>query len=213
MKKIAIAIFAIGAVVLVSGCAKKGTENNNQGNSKKETAKEETGGVINSIKDAIGLGKKMECSYTYKEGNESFTTKTYIEGKKYKGESEAMGKKQMMVFDGETMYMWNPEDKKGTKWEQKCIEELNKDNKKEDSSAPKPTEEDIKDASEAFADAMDVKCTPVDSIDFSVPSDIVFSDMCEQLKAMQEKFKDMEKNLPKGANIPDGVSSGTEPQL
>ncbi|MFA5777520.1 MAG: hypothetical protein WC906_03715 [Parcubacteria group bacterium] len=206
MKKIAIAVFAIGAVILVSGCAKKGAENNNLSSAKKETAQTEetSGGVINSIKDAIGLGKKMECSYTYKVGDESFTTKTFVEGKKYKGESEVMGKKQLMVFDGETMYTWSEDTKTGSKWNQLCMEELNKDNKPaEDSSIPKATEEDVKDASEAFKDAMDVKCTPVASIDFSVPSDITFSDMCEQLKKMQ----DMTKNLPKGTELPAGVSA------
>ncbi len=204
MKKIAIVVFAIGAVALVSGCAKKEAENNNQ-----TVQKEETGGVINSIKDAIGMGKKMECTYTFKDGNESFTSKTYIEGEKYKGENEVMGKKQMMVFDGETMYSWSEADKKGTKWTKTCIDELNKDTKKEEkpSDTPAPTEEDISDASEAFKDAIDIKCVPVSSIDFSVPSDITFSDMCEQLKAMKEKFKDMGKNLPNGVNIPEGAGA------
>lgn len=210
IKKTIVLSSLILAVVLLSGCAKKGTENKN--GDKKETAqKEENGGMINSIKDAIGMGKKMECTYTYKagEGNESFTSKAYIEGKKYKSESEVMGKKQLMVFDGETMYTWSEADKKGTKWVKSCLDELNKDDKTEktDSNTTIPKEENIDDASEVFDDAMDTKCVPVDSIDFSVPSDIVFSDMCEQLKAMKESLG---KNLPKGVSIPKGAG---EPSL
>ncbi len=191
------------AVVLLSGCGKK-TAEQNAGN--KETAqKEETGGVITSIKDAIGLGKKMQCTYTYKEGEESFTSTTYVEGEKYKGESEIMGKKQIMVFDGNTMYSWSEADKKGTKWDKKCMEELNKDSKKtteESSDASALTGEELADASEVFDDALDTKCVPVASIDFSVPSDITFSDMCEQLKKMQ----DAAKNLPSGIDLPEGVN-------
>lgn len=205
MKKILLGIFVLGAVVLVSGCAKK----TNPEPGPKGTGEEQKteGRIISSIKDAIGLGKKMECTYTYKSGEETITTKAYIEGKKYKGESEFMGKKQLMVFDGETMYSWSESEKKGTKWSQSCMEEINKENEPEkNSDISKPTEDEIKDASEAFKDAMDVKCTDVASIDFSVPSDIEFSDMCQQLKEMQEKFKNMGDNLPKGVNVPNGIN-------
>jgi len=187
------------AVALFSGCGKKATEQN--AGEGKTAQKEETNGVISSIKDAIGLGKKMKCTYTYKVGDESFTSTTYVEGQKYKGESEVMGKKQIMVFDGETMYSWSEADRKGTKWVKSCIEELNKSTEKT-SDASTPTGEEIADASEVFDDAMDTQCVPVDSIDFSVPSDITFSDMCEQLKKMQ----DMSKNLPSGVELPEGVN-------
>lgn len=207
MKKIAIAIFAIGAIVLVAGCAKKAPVNNQDTANQESAQKEEkSGGIISSIKDAIGLGKKMQCTYVYKTGDQTFTTTAYIEGQKYKGESEIMGRKQSMVFDGETMYMWSETDKKGSKWTKSCMDELNKDNKQEEASAPAIGGEEAKDASEVFKNAMDVKCSDVASIDFSVPSDVAFSDMCEQMKKMQ----DLTKNLPQGIEIPAGIG---EPSL
>ena len=209
MKKIAIAIFAIGAVVLVSGCAKKPVENQSQTKNEENTVKEESGGIISSIKDAMGLGKKMQCTYKYKDNEQSFTSTVYVDGKKYKGESEVMGKKQLMVFDGEIMYTWSEGEKKGTKWTKSCMDDLNKEN--QDSGKPNLSQDEIKDVEDAFKDAMDVKCAPVASIDFSVPSDVSFSDMCQELKALQEKFQGMEKNLPsqgslpKGTEIPEGI--------
>lgn len=203
MKKILVfSVLAIG-IIFLSGCANKGTENANQ----QQTMQNEEGGIINSIKDAIGLGKKMQCTYTYKEGDESFTTTAYIEGKKYKGESEVMGKKQLAVFDGETMYSWSEEDKKGTKWTKSCMDELETNTEDSDSS----TIEDPTDVSETFEDAMDVKCTPVSSIDFSIPSDIEFSDMCEQMKTMQKRFGNMKNNMP--GNMPQGMPAGSIPQM
>jgi hypothetical protein len=191
------------AVAFLSGCGKKTAEQNNGGTAQKE----DTGGIVNSIKDAIGMGKKMQCTYTYKSGDESFTTTAYIEGQKYKGESEVMGKKQIAVFDGETMYSWSEADKKGTKFTKSCMDELNK-NKPEDTNNPAPDQDQIKSADEEFNNAMDVKCTPVASIDFSVPSDVTFTDMCEQLKKMQ----DMTKDLPKGVNIPENIPKGAVPE-
>lgn len=213
MKKIAIAIFAIGAVILVSGCAKKPVENQGQTKNEESAVKEESGGVISSIKDAMGLGKKMQCTYKYKDNEQSFTSTVYVDGKKYKGESEVMGKKQLMVFDGETMYMWPEGEKKGTKWTKSCMDDLSKEGQKnEDREESNIDKDETKDIEEAFKDAMDVKCTPVASIDFSVPSDIIFSDMCQELKTLQEKFQGIGNDLPSGGSLPDGaeIPSGLE---
>jgi len=200
IKKAILLSSLILAIAFLSGCGKKTTEQN--ANNGGAAQKEETGGIISSLKDAIGLGKKMQCTYNYKAGNESFTTTAFVEGQKYRSESTVMGKKQLIVFDGETMYTWSETDKKGTKFTKSCMDELNK-NKPEDTNSnnPAPNQDQIKSADDAFKDATDVKCTPVASIDFSVPSDIVFTDMCEQLK----KLQDMTKNLPKGINVPDGA--------
>ena len=52
---------------------------------------------------------------------------------------------------------------------------------------------------EFFENSTDVSCEPYSGADFSVPSDIVFTDQCEMLKNML-------KNIPAGANIPKGVN-------
>jgi hypothetical protein len=193
------------AVVFLSGCAKKGVQQNpeqKQTETAGEVKNEESGGIISSIKDAIGLGKKMQCTYTYnKTGETPFTSTAYIDGQKYKGETEIMGKKQLMVFDGDTMYTWSETDKTGTKFSKSCMEDLNKD-KPQDSNAPAPTQDQIKSAEDAFKDVADTKCTPVDSIDFSIPTDVTFSDMCAEF----QKIKDMKNNLPSRVNIPKGVN-------
>lgn len=213
MKKTITVFLLVLAVGVFAGCAKKPVENQGQTKNEESAVKEESGGVISSIKDAMGLGKKMQCTYKYKDNEQSFTSTVYVDGKKYKGESEVMGKKQLMVFDGETMYMWPEGEKKGTKWTKSCMDDLNKENEKnEDKGTSNFSQDEIKDVEDAFKDAMDVKCTPVASIDFSVPSDIIFSDMCQELKTLQEKFQGIGNDLPSGGSLPDGaeIPSGLE---
>src|SRR3989344_3780743 len=52
--------------------------------------------VISSIKDAMGLGKKMKCTYAVSEGGIASTV--FIDGQKYKFTSEANGQKMYGLF-------------------------------------------------------------------------------------------------------------------
>jgi hypothetical protein len=213
MKKSIIILPIFLAVMLLSGCGKKQAldgnqnQNTNQGTVQNQEREQEQGGMINSIKDAMGLGKKMKCSYTMETGEGKDTYTTYVDGKKYKSESEFEGKMQYSVFDGEIIYSWNNKEKKGTKMSSKCLEDLNKsteEDKPEKVAAPEAAEP----TDENFEDAMDVKCEDVSSIDFSIPSDVVFTDQCEEMKKMMESLKQYQNQaqtqIPAGT-LPEGV--------
>jgi hypothetical protein len=58
------------------------------------------------------------------------------------------------------------------------------------------------DLQESFATAENVRCTPATSEDFSIPTDIVFTDQCEMLKNSMKALESMKGQLPAGMNIP-----------
>jgi hypothetical protein len=197
MKKWKIAIVAVGVLVL-AGCGKQAALNEApKGEVKKEIAskaEEKKGGVISSIKDAMGLGKTMRCEYKLKGEGADITSTTYVNGKKFKAESIVMGKKQTVIFDEMAMYSWADGEKTGMKMEKKCMEEMEKNLSKTEGGT-EPTSDSISDE-EFFDNATDVKCEDASNADFAIPNDITFTDQCAMLKTMMN-------NLPSDINIPN----------
>lgn len=220
MKKLQIAALMAG-VVLLAGCGHKTADNagEKEAGQKQETKKgerEQKGGMITSIKDAMGLGQTMKCTYTMESEGEKIVSTSYVKGDKYMGETEVSGKIMKSVFDGEAIYMWDESEKKGTKMEKKCMDELEEENKKNQTSKPDENYDfDEKfSAEEAFDDAMDVKCEPSSDVDFSAPKDVKFEDMCQMLKGFQESLKNIkmpEGQMPEGG--PGGMPGGQAPKM
>lgn len=205
MKKTIIIASLVLAVGFFTGCSKKASETQNQSqNAKTEQSNKSQDGVIGSIKDAMGLGKAMECTYSYKVGEQNSTSKMFIDGTKFRSENDIMGEKQISIFDGETMYNWSETDKKGFKWTKSCMEELSKSyNKEENKNGPADI---ATDPEEAFKDTFDTKCVSVSSIDFSIPSDVEFANQCDIMKEQFKKMEEMKKNAPANAGIPEGMN-------
>jgi len=214
MKTIKIAALAAG-VLLLAGCGNKAAQKatdtgaDNTGATKTEE-KGTLSDAITSIKDAMASGKAMKCSYTIKnkEGGDIVST-MYVDGKKYAGTTNVAGIVQHMVFDETAMYSWSEGQKTGMKMATACSEELAaKAPKSQNDNAPTPQSTD---PAKTFDNALDVKCEPSTGGDFTVPSDIKFTDQCEMMKNLQKNIPNM-TDLPKGmpTNLPDGV---TPPQL
>jgi hypothetical protein len=204
MKKISTIAFLVLAVAFLAGCGKKQEAQEVQQN--KEAEKTKTEQAVSEIKgaivDAIRTGKPMECTYTLKfKDMGTSTSKVSVEGKKYKTVSEISGSKQVSVFDGNTLYSWSEADKKGTKMTKICMEELNKDSQKENGSEESaPAQQEANNPEDLFSDLPDAQCASVASIDFSIPTDVEFSDTCEQAKEAQEKNQNM-RNFPIGGIV------------
>jgi hypothetical protein len=194
-------IVAIATGVLIfAGCGNKVAVNNSESKNKNEVAqtesKTEKSGIINSIKDAMNLGKTMECTYTIKDGmgpGKDIVSKTYIQGKKYKASNEMDGKKTLSLFDENAIYTWTEGEKTGTKMEQKCLDEISAAAPKEEKTGAETPLDDKISEGDAFKDAMDVKCEDASGADFSVPADIIFTDQCEMMKGMMENLKKYQK--------------------
>jgi hypothetical protein len=199
MKKIAV-IFAVAAVALaVSGCKKSGDQEQFE---QKEQAREQ-GGIVSSIKEAMGLGQKMKCTYTTTANGKTFESVVYVDGQKYKSEAEVNGVTHHSLFDGEAVYSWSDEDKSGaTKMEKKCLDELNAMLPKQESETSGDL--DAQFSAEAFESATDVKCEAAAGVDMSIPSDIIFNDACEAMKQQIKALEEMEKNMNQNMRgIPD----------
>lgn len=173
-----------------------------------ETAKEsaslqteEKGSVIGSIQDAMGIGKKMQCTYSAKDGSGTSST-VFVDGQKFKFTSEASGEKVYGLFDGETQYTWTTgKEKQGLKMSKACLDELGKTASPvtEGNTASNTTPQDIQ---ESFGDAENVSCVAAASEDFSVPTDIVFVDQCEMMRNSMKALEGVKGQLPAGMNIP-----------
>ncbi len=200
MKKLKIVAMATG-ILLLAGCGNKPADK--AGEVGVET-KNDNGGVVSSIKDAMGLGKTMRCTYRIKDQNGESTVTTYVDGKKYATEMNIAGNKQRMVYNEEAMYTWQEGQKQGMKMTKACTEEM-------DANIPEDSEsnEDIPeiDAEDAFDGAMDVKCEEVSNADFSIPNDVEFQDQCEMLKGI---MKGLPQNMggQNGVGGPNGIPGG-----
>lgn len=194
MKTLKIAALAAG-VLLLAGCGNKVAQNStNTGAEKIETPKTEeknaVNDVITSMKDAMLAGKTMKCDYTIKDADgKELTTTSYVNGKKYMTTMAIAGNVQHMIFDETAMYTWAEGQKQGTKMTLACTQDLAKNMPaKTDAAAPTPDPTGEK----TFDSATNVSCKPDSSADFSVPTDVTFTDQCEMIKNSL-------KNIPTGA--------------
>ena len=158
----------------------------------------EKGGLVSSIKDAMGLGQKMKCTYTAPDGNRNQGLSTIVvDGQKYKFIAEVNGEKSYGIFDGETQYMWSDKTKQGLKMTKSCIEGLSQSVPSNGNSNALATPETPQDFEKSFGDAQGVKCEPSNE-DFSLPTDVNFIDQCEIMKASTKAMEGIKDKIPAG---------------
>ena len=158
-------------------------------------------GVIGSIKDAMGLGKKMKCTYSAKDGSGVSST-VFVDGKKFKFTTDANGEKMYGVFDGDTQYMWTTgAQQQGFKMTKACTDELAQTAAKmtEGSTANTATPQDLE---KSFDTAQNVQCEAASGEDFSIPADITFVDQCEMMRESMKALESIKGQLPAGVKIP-----------
>jgi len=198
MKKIfSLFVFSL-AVLVFSGCGgqKTAQQTEVQKEVPAEVKNEKAGGIVSSIKDAIGLNVKMKCTTT---ANDGVVSVAYVQGKMFKSSVEVMKKRQNAIFDGEATYTWSEGEKTGLKMTMACIQELKSSLPEQQKNSLDASIPDIEKQINVDAKAK-VSCVPAGDVDFSIPSDVVFTDQCEVMR----KSLDMMKNvkLPAGAQVP-----------
>lgn len=149
---------------------------------------------IATIQDAMKSGRQMQCSYTFGTGESALYSTVIVEGKKFKSESLVNGARVYAMSDGTTQYVWNDTDKKGTRIDKSCLDDLKDEmNKLKTESQSDPAS--AQDYQKAFEMANNVKCDSVSQkINFSVPSNIVFTDQCAMIKQSLELMKKYKNN-------------------
>lgn len=197
MKKIFLSAVVVCSALVFSGCGSQ-KETQTPVQPVEKSAPTENGGVVNSIKEAIGLGSKMKCTSTSKDGEVSVA---YVQGKKFKAVSDVEKKKENVIFDGETTYFWVEGETKGFKMATSCLESL-KTNLPEQqqnliTDAVPNIEEEIENSDEKSS------CVPAGDVDFNIPSNVVFEDQCEIMKKTFESLSNV--SLPAGAGLPGNL--------
>lgn len=174
---------------------------------------EQTGGpesVTDAAQDwlaAIASGRPMQCTYEYQSSDGGVMQATvFIEGKKYRMETNVAGMTGTVLSDGETMYTWSTDTRKGTKMELSCLDSL----KGEADMAPSQAEEYGKTPEDALKGKTGITCRPADQADFTVPSDVDFIDQCALLKKSSEMMKNYQDQIPQNVKdmMPAGIPGG-----
>jgi len=183
-------LLGVGALIL-SGCGPVTTLTNTL----PTTTKTQTGGVATSLKELLTGGKDQKCTWTTDDSSSSGTL--LISGNKFKQEitiidPETKTENQMFsLSDGESVYTWSTA--MGTTGFKTSIAATQGEN----TGSPVPT---------SIQGGVDLNkqyqylCQPwtVSQSDLTVPTNITFTDMANQLK----NLKDLQQKFGGGVNIP-----------
>jgi len=158
--------------------------------------------TADKIKAAMLGGKKMECVFKQDMGDKKqIEMKMQSQGKKFRTSyTVANGETFNSVSDGEVIYSWSTKTTEGQKMDLKCMEDLSKGVPQADSATGDKI--DYKDSETLVDEQPDMNCSSTADIDFSVPSDVKFTDTCAEMKKVFDSMKDWNVNLPQGVNIP-----------
>lgn len=158
--------------------------------------------MAQSIKEAMGVGSPMLCTYSFGAGPETMSSRVYVSGKKFKAETMAGGIKTQILSDGDMQYVWTSGSAQGMKMSQNCLESLKAAIPESGQTTPSAPQ----DYQQSFDGAENVQCEPATGAgtEFSVPTDVVFTDQCammEQSKKMMEQYQnkipaDISRSMP-----------------
>lgn len=161
-------------------------------------------GAVASIKDAMGLGKSMRCSYTMDQGGKPIQATVWVDGEKFKTVTQVDGMEVNGIFDGANQYSWTSAAKVGMKMSKECMEKMMKN--AEDLAAVSgpaggtmPRMEDFK---AGFDMAKNVSCEAAGTVDLTLPKDITFTDQCAMMQDSMKMMQEMKDKLPAGMEMP-----------
>lgn len=169
--------------------------------------------VVSSIKDAMGLGKQMKCTYMANKTNTTFSATVYVEGNKYKSFVTVGGKNMNALFDGTALYTWEDGNTTGSEMTADCLVKL-KAAAPQNPSGPAPAQPPVQDPADSFNSATNVQCAPATDGDLTVPAGVTFSDQCAMMTKALEYMNKTKSSA--GANVPNipanipGMPSGTQ---
>ena len=176
---------------------------------------QEEGGVNQPLKDLIGSGKNLECSWEFENPENGGKTSglVYIAGNRSRSEvrvrvegegAELANMDLISVSDGEMGYMWNEGQTTGSKYNIAEMEKLGEEMQEgQENMAQNQVQND-------WENIYNYECKNwrVDESKFSVPTNVEFTDMMAQMQQMQEQTEDMKESM-KGVcdNLPEPQKS------
>lgn len=166
-------------------------------------ATKETGGIVSSIKDAMGLGRKMQCTYAIGD-DKSMQAVVLVDGEKFKSTTVMKDMTVYGLFDGETQYTWTDNEKQGNKMSKTCLDKMTArfQDMSADASKKSDTAPSVQDLREGFDGLKDVQCQAASAADFSLPKDVSFVDQCAMIEQSMKMMDEMKDKLPAGMTMP-----------
>lgn len=157
------------------------------------------GGLVGSIKEAMGLGRQMQCTYESGEGDQAFQSAVVVNGEKFQSTATVNGMQVYGFFDGENQYSWTSAAKTGTKISKDCLARLSAAvQNRETDAAPR-----VDDLRAGFDVANNVSCSPVSSaVDMMLPTDVTFTDQCAQIEQSMQMMQEYRDKMPAGMTFP-----------
>lgn len=158
---------------------------------------EDTGrSMVSSIKDAMGLGKAMQCTYQMNQGDSAtaMTSTVSVEGEKFKSTTVMKDMTIYALFDGETQYTWMSNTKQGMKMSKDCLAKMTDSFKNMPQSTPAPSQP--QDVREGFDMAQNVQCEESGKIDLTLPSDVTFTDQCAMMEQSLKMMEQLKQSMP-----------------
>lgn len=141
--------------------------------------------VITSIKDALAQSMSLACEYPDEKGN---TITTYIKGSSVRIQGYAMGPGQgggQVLMKDKKMYIWDDVKKQGTviAIDTDAVKEQAQKMKEEQAGAKSISSDKLGETIENLEKIKDhCKVSTVADSMFTVPTDVTFVDVAEQMK-------------------------------
>lgn len=197
IKMIPLLAIVVSSLVL-SGCLKQ-TNQVMETEQEQEQTGEQGESFNGSLKEMLGLGKKVECSWRFDdvEGKSSSTGTVWVDGDRSRSEisvkvegEEGTDMDMISISDGKMNYMWSRGQKTGSKFDIGEMEKLGQEMQQENS-------QDQNQAQSNWEKMYDYKCKAwrVDESKFLVPTDVEFTDMAQQMRQVQEQTENMNQNM------------------
>ena len=167
-----------------------------------EQAMEQGGDGVEAWIAGLASGKRMECEYRMMGENGAETSvKMYAERDRYRTEVMTPQGKYISISDGNTVYSFLEGSKEGMKMDMDCMKDMAADLPKVEGM---PVREQYAVPEEAIGNTPGISCRETDSVDVSVPSDIIFTDQCAMLRQQTEMMKQYQEQMPE---LPEDVKN------
>jgi len=219
IKKVSLFLVVICSLIL-SGCGQAGVDQSGTMEQDRKQEQVQNESFSGSLKELLGLGKKVECSWQFEDPESKVSTSglVWVDGNRSRSEIrvEGTGESDMnmiQVSDGEISYMWNQGQKSGSKFN---IAEMEKIGKEMETDQTDQDENYQNKAQSNWEKMYNYKCKAwrVDESKFSIPTDVEFTDMVEQMQQMQEQTENMKQNMAGVCNmLPEPQKSECEESL
>ncbi len=157
--------------------------------------------MVSSIKDAMGLGKAMQCTYAMDQDGKAMQSTVLVEGQKFKSMTTMDGMEVYGVFDGENQYSWTSASKVGMKMSKACLDKMAA-SAKDMATTTSESGAKAEDMRAAFDVAKNVQCEAAGMVDFTLPKDVTFTDQCAMMEESMKMMEQMKDKMPAGMTLP-----------